>query len=163
MINERRGFLEIYHFSSFFTTLGPGWLFAQPLLVVDVYWKVELSWSMKIKTGVLLPHLFVIIWSSNFPLLSTFTDGFFRGVLDRYGSVYQTFVMKRRSNLDPQRGLHAIDFALCEAYTFGIRTLLFAFLLYVREDRPPLNAKGRLPPYVDTATFCVGVLAVGIA
>ena len=117
---------------------------------------------MKIKTWVLLLHLFVIVGLPIFlsfrPLLMVF-----RGVLDRYGSVYQTFVVKRRSNLDLQRGLHAIDFALCEAYTFGIRTLLFAFLLYVREDRPPLNAEGRLPPSLHTATFCVGVLAVGIA
>ena len=31
--------------------------------------------------------------------------------------------------LDLQRDLHPNDFALCEAYTFGIRTFLFAFLL----------------------------------
>ena len=63
--------------------------------------------------------------------------------------------------LNLQSDLHANDFALYETYTLGIRTLLFASLL-VMESRPLLTARGSLPPSFDTATFCVGVLAVGM-
>ena len=62
--------------------------------------------------------------------------------------------------LELQRDLHANDFAFCEAYTFGIRTFFVCFSLLVRESRPSLN--GFVPPPFDTATFCVGVLAVGM-
>ena len=44
-------------------------------------------------------------------------------------------------------------------HTFGIRTLLFPSL-FVQVSRPSLNAWGLPPPSSDTATFCVGVLAV---
>ena len=44
--------------------------------------------------------------------------------------------------LDLQRDLHANDFALCEAYTFGIRTFLFAFLF--QSERVALRSMTRV-------------------
>ena len=64
--------------------------------------------------------------------------------------------------LDLQRDLHANDFAFCEQYTFGIRTLLLPFLFF--SERVALRSMlGGLPqPSFHTATFCFCVLAVGM-
>ena len=60
--------------------------------------------------------------------------------------------------LDLRRDLHENNFALCEEYTSGSRTLLFVFSFC----RPVLNAGGLHPPTFDTATFRVCVLAEGM-
>ena len=44
--------------------------------------------------------------------------------------------------LELQRDLHANDFAHCEAYTFGIRTFLFAFLF--QSERVALRSMTRV-------------------
>ena len=50
--------------------------------------------------------------------------------------------------LDLQRDLHANDFALCEEYTFGIRTFLLAFFLKEREREWPFaQCRGSLPAF----------------
>ena len=63
--------------------------------------------------------------------------------------------------LDLQRDLHAIDFAVCEEQTFsGVESfyLLILFLSGRVAHRSMLVVSRHL--LFDTATFCVGVLAV---
>ena len=62
--------------------------------------------------------------------------------------------------LDLQRDLHVNDFAFCEEFSFGFERLYLSFFLFVRESCASLNAWDLLLPTLDTATFCVGVLAV---
>ena len=63
--------------------------------------------------------------------------------------------------LELQSDLHANDFALCEAHTLWNSNVFVCFSLLVRESRPSLNDKGLFPPSFDTATFGIGILAVG--
>ena len=90
---------------------------------------------------------------SNFPHLAILIDGFVVAFLIGMG-------VCTKLTLDLQPGLHANDSSLCEEYTFGIRTLLFAFSLSVKDSRLSLDAGGLHHILFDTATSCVGVLAV---
>ena len=65
--------------------------------------------------------------NSNQPLLATFTDGIFVALLIGTRVCVPNRNDAMNEILDLQRDLHANDFALCEGYTFGTRTLLFAF------------------------------------
>ena len=64
--------------------------------------------------------------------------------------------------LDLQGDLHVKDFVFCEEYTFGFERLYLPFFFFVRESCASLNAWDLLLPTLDTATFCVGILVVGI-
>ena len=59
-----------------------------------------------------------------------------------------------------QRYLHANDVALCEEYTFGTERFYLPFPFCQKES--PFAQRRSSPSTLDTATFCVCVLAAGM-